>query len=265
MSYEDVEIKTPEYVSLQFQSANIGSRAIALIIDNLIIFAIQFFVLIGAVWAVGGFRSVLTLTNSAFMLIAIVVIIFFIINYGYFILFEYFNTGQTPGKRVVGIRVIQDNGHSITFLTSIIRNLLRLIDSLPTGYLLGIILVFTHPQNKRLGDILAGTIVVHERSSKSRKTKLERHIELRSLPLPNIAIHDIARRSVKAEEWKLLKTYSERFMFVTESERDSLTRQLAEVLLPKFDISPQGKTIVELEDILLSLYLILKEDWDYMN
>ncbi|MFK4996937.1 RDD family protein [Bacillus sp. N9] len=65
------------------------------------------------------------------------------INWGYFIVFEFVSGGRTIGKRVIGIRVIQDNGHSITFLSSLIRNLLRVIDSLPTSYLLGMIMIFS--------------------------------------------------------------------------------------------------------------------------
>lgn len=263
LSYNEVSIKTPEYVSLRFQSANLGSRALAFIIDSLIVAVAQVIVLILAVLSVGGFESFFSMAESGFLILALVIIIFFIINYGYFIFFEYFNTGQTPGKRVVGIRVIQDNGHNITMLSSVIRNLMRIIDSLPSAYFIGIIMVFFHAENKRLGDLVAGTIVVHERPGKRKETKLDKLLRERNLPLPNLTIDELSMRSVGPREWNLLKVYSERFTQVTEEERIRLTRDLAEILLPKFHINPETRTYAQLEDILLSLYVLLREEWDF--
>src|SRR5690625_1803955 len=263
LSYNDVAIKTPEYVSLRFQSANLGSRAVAFIIDNLIVAVAQVIILILAVLAVGGFESFFSMAESGFLILALVIIILFIINYGYYIFFEYFNTGQTPGKRIVGIRVIQDNGHNITMLSSIIRNLMRIIDSLPSAYFIGILMVFFHAENKRLGDLVAGTIVVHERPGKRKETKLDKLLRERNLPLPNLTIDELSMRSVGPREWNLLKVYSERFTQVTEEERIRLTRDLAEILIPKFHINPETRTYAQLEDILLSLYVLLREEWDF--
>jgi len=262
LNHEDISISTPEYVSLRFQSANLGSRAIAFIIDNIIIFIVQFIILILAGYAIGGIEGFFIASDSTLVIIAIVVLIFFVLNFGYYILFEYFNSGQTPGKRMAGIRVIQSNGHSITMLSSVIRNLLRLIDSLPTGYLIGILMIYFHREHKRLGDLVAGTIVVHERPSQKR-TKIGREIARRNLPLPDISLSEATNRSITSKEWNLLKVYSQRFMTLKESERMRLTRDLAEVILPKFEMNPRAKPYVELEDTLLSLYILLKEEWDF--
>src|SRR5690625_2834883 len=134
MSNEQISIKTPEYVSLQFQSANIGSRAVAFIIDTLIILIIQIILFFLGVFVIGGFETFLLMSESNFVIMAIIIIIYFIINYGYYIFFEYYWAGQTPGKRITGIRVIQDSGHNITLLASFIRNFMRLVDRTRTRW-----------------------------------------------------------------------------------------------------------------------------------
>jgi uncharacterized membrane protein SpoIIM required for sporulation/uncharacterized RDD family membrane protein YckC len=82
---------------------------------------------------------------------------------GYFILFEGLRRGQTPGKRAAGIRVVMDTGHAVTFGAATVRNLLRVADFLPPPYLIGLLLTAFHPRGKRLGDLVAGTIVVRDR------------------------------------------------------------------------------------------------------
>ncbi len=136
---------------------------------NIVFFLVLFFILMGE-----PISQILAEISS--LTIGIIIIILFIINWGYFFAFEYFSGGRTLGKKVIGIRVIQDNGHSVTLLSSLIRNLLRIIDSLPASYFLGMMMMFFHSKHKRLGDFVAGTIVVHERKTKSNKklTALEK-------------------------------------------------------------------------------------------
>src|SRR5690554_7293137 len=126
MEEQPFQVKTPEYVSLQFQLANLGSRATASIIDYAIIIIAQILVFLGLAF-LAGFTSEFYFFSSGWI-IAIVFIILFVFNFGYFIILEYFWGGRTIGKRIIGIRVIQENGHNITLLSSIIRNFLRLID-----------------------------------------------------------------------------------------------------------------------------------------
>ncbi len=82
---------------------------------------------------------------------------------GYYVLFEMIWNGQTPGKRAAGLRVLRDDGTPITITESLLRNILRTIDFLPVLYGVGMIFVLTNRQNKRLGDIAAGTVVIKER------------------------------------------------------------------------------------------------------
>jgi uncharacterized RDD family membrane protein YckC len=95
--------------------------------------------------------------------LAFVIFLNFAIFWGYFALFEAYWHGQTPGKRVMKLRVIKDSGRQITLFEALARNLLRVIDYLPSLYLVGVITMLCNKRNQRLGDLVAGTLVVHER------------------------------------------------------------------------------------------------------
>ncbi len=85
--------------------------------------------------------------------------------WGYFALFETFWNGQTPGKKLLKIRVIQQSGRQITFFEAMTRNLLRIMTCCPSIYLVGLIAMLSNHQHQRLGDLAAGTLVVHERQN----------------------------------------------------------------------------------------------------
>lgn len=196
---------------------------------------------------------------------AIMIIVLFVVNWGYFFVCEYFFAGKTIGKRLMGIRVIQENGHSVTLLSSFIRNLLRIVDMLPAAYFLGMIMMFFHSKHKRLGDIVAGTIVVHERKGKrgNKTTPLEKEIQLRELSKDSLNIEEWAIRSLGTKDWKLIKTYSHRLLQLPSMERNQRTKQVAEILLPKIGLETNGKGHQELENILLLLYINLKDEFEY--
>nr|WP_074600045.1 RDD family protein [Sediminibacillus halophilus] len=262
---EQVNIKTPEYVSLQFTTAGLGSRAAALIIDQLILTVVNLLIiLLVFLLDYAQIGNIASLTGSTLPL-AIAIIFVFLLNWGYFFASEFFFGGKTIGKRLMGIRVVQDNGHSITWLSSLIRNLMRIVDMLPASYLLGMLLVFFHPQHKRLGDIVAGTIVVHESKGKNKKQakSIEREIEGRGLSKNDLNLDEWTLRSLGKKEWDLLKTYVTRFHQLPIEERYQLTHQMTAALLPKIGIDKNKKDIRELENILLVLYLILRDEWEF--
>ncbi len=94
--------------------------------------------------------------------VAVAVLLSFAFYSGYFIVFEWVMNGQTPGKRVMGIRVIKDGGYALRFLDSLVRNLLRVVDFLPFGYGVGLATVLLTARSQRLGDLAAGTLLVHQ-------------------------------------------------------------------------------------------------------
>lgn len=265
MNDERVDIKTPEFVSIQFQIAGLGSRSAAFIIDQLLLMVVNILSIIILLFVMDGMSSFSFFMMENTLPIAITVIVLFIVNWGYFFAFEFFSGGRTLGKKLVGIRVIQENGHSITLLSSFIRNFIRMIDSLPTAYFLGIIMIFFHSKHKRLGDIVAGTIVVHERKPKRNKkqTPLEEEIYNRGLSTDDLTIDEWTLKSLGIKEWKLVSTYANRFQHIQLVERNQLTEQIAEVLLPKIGLETAGKKTYYLENTLLVLYLILKDEWEF--
>lgn len=265
MEQDQVGIKTPEYVSLQFKLAGLGSRAAAFLIDsvilgaaNLLLFVIGFIVITGEI-------SLFETSTFGPVFLGILVIIIFAIQWGYFIAFEYFSGGRTIGKKVIGIRVIQDNGHSVTLLSSLIRNLLRIVDYFPVSYLIGMVMIFFHPKHKRVGDVVAGTIVVHERKAKSKKrlSTVDKEIDKRGLAKHDLDIGEWALNALDAKDWKLVKTYSNRLPALSPHERAALTKQTADIIFGKLGMDMDGKGQAELENALLILYLHMKDEWEY--
>src|SRR2546428_3057156 len=156
-------IETPEHLVLELELAGLGSRMAATVCDaGLLVLA---FVLLGVgiqllPTPTGGDAEGPWSTLAAIVLILTVFMLF----WGYFLLFEALNNGRTPGKRLMGIRVVMDTGHPLTFTAADVRNLVRIVDMQPLfTYQVGLGFVLFHPQNKRLGDIVAGTVVVRDR------------------------------------------------------------------------------------------------------
>jgi uncharacterized RDD family membrane protein YckC len=156
-------IDTPEQVGVHYSVAGVGSRFVAVLLDQLIIGAV--YVLLGVLFvvmfaAIGASKKFDSLTM---WFVAVLVFVVFVMTWGYFALFEAYWHGQTPGKRVMQLRVIKDSGRQVTLFEALARNLLRFVDYLPSAYLVGVVTMLCNKRNKRLGDFVAGTIVVHER------------------------------------------------------------------------------------------------------
>lgn len=168
---DQLSIRTPELVAIEFPLAGIGSRFVALLLDYLLQAAtalVLVLVFVLFISGTAGGRSSGGLATSGSNLsekwgIAIAIALPFLFHWGYFTLFEAFWRGQTPGKRIMRIRVIQQTGRPIGLFESMGRNLLRAIDMLPTFYIFGVITMFLTSRQQRLGDLVAGTLVVHER------------------------------------------------------------------------------------------------------
>src|SRR5918996_6122765 len=154
-----LQVETPEHVTLDLEIAGVGSRALAALIDMLILAGSALGTII-VVGIIAGFGVTLGSLGGAVLLL-----VGFAVWNGYFILFEGLRQGQTPGKRFVGIRVVGDTGNAVGLGAAVARNLLRIADFLPPPYLIGALLVALHPRGKRLGDLVAGTVVARDRPS----------------------------------------------------------------------------------------------------
>jgi uncharacterized RDD family membrane protein YckC len=142
------QVETPEGIDLPLRPAGLMSRAIAFAID----LAIRGLVL-GVLFLVLAFFGELGVGLGS--------ILMFVVSWWYMVLFEVLNQGRSPGKQLMKLRVVQDDGRPIGWSASLIRNLLRFVDMLPFGYTFGAVSCLQHPAFKRLGDIAAGTLVVY--------------------------------------------------------------------------------------------------------
>lgn len=146
---------TPEAVVLRHEHAGLGSRFVGLFLDSLIQG-----VVFGAVLLV---VELLELQPDSGIAVAVVIAVLFFLHIGYFAVAEALWEGRTPGKRVVRLRVVRIDGQPLGWTASVIRNVLRLVDSL-FFYAVGVIVMIVSRDDQRLGDLAAGTIVIHEPS-----------------------------------------------------------------------------------------------------
>ncbi|MGH7546815.1 MAG: stage II sporulation protein M [Gemmatimonadales bacterium] len=158
---QHIPIETPEHVAVHLELAGVGSRAAAALLDTLLV-TLALLVLRVLAGALGLGEIGTALEGWA---LAVLILLSFLTFFGYFALFEALNGGRTPGKQALGLRVVMETGHPVTPAAAMVRNLVRLLDCyfplLP--FLPGLVMVFLHRRNQRLGDLAAGTIVVRDR------------------------------------------------------------------------------------------------------
>jgi uncharacterized RDD family membrane protein YckC len=174
---EEYTIDTPENVSFGYEIAGIGSRFLSGLIDTVILLLALLFlnIVLAALmdWvntdqvAAAIIGEEASVTWAGGLILAIYTLLNFVLIWGYFVVFELTWNGQTPGKRWAKLRVVRVNGNPAGFLDVVIRNLVRIVDFLPIGYGLGVVVMFFNQQARRLGDFAAGTIVIKERAGLS--------------------------------------------------------------------------------------------------
>lgn len=147
-------VVTPESVEFEFVLAGLYSRALAWLLDRMIILAVFLALGMSLAWILGGLGQLLSVTT---------LLLYFVLDWGYMVLFESLWAGQTPGKRTLGLRVLQEGGVRVGFEQVLLRNLARVVDGLPVLYGVGGVTTLLNDRHQRLGDLLAGTVVVRER------------------------------------------------------------------------------------------------------
>jgi uncharacterized RDD family membrane protein YckC len=152
--------ETPERVALTLEVAGLGGRALAYLADLLVLFLAWVTALL--LYSVGGDLLSRAQQLSAAAQVAAVVL-FFLTGWGYDVLWETLWRGQTPGKRLLGVRVVRKDGSPVGFVESVVRNAARALE-VPFLYAPGVLSVALTPWHQRLGDLLAGTLVVKDRA-----------------------------------------------------------------------------------------------------
>lgn len=202
-------VETPEGIDLLLYPAGVAPRALAFIIDLLI----RGCILLGA----AVLLSLLGQFGSGLLML-----IYFLVDWWYMVLFEVYNQGRSPGKTMLGLRTVHDDGTPVGWGASLTRNLLRFVDMLPFGYLLGIVSCLSHPAFKRLGDLAAGTLVVYS-------DEPPRHAPLPEGP----AIRSPVILSL--EEQRAVLAFAERQAELSTARR----MELAGILAPTLEVPPE--------------------------
>ena len=198
------QLETPESIDLELRIAGPVVRVLAFAIDLLI-------------------RTVFLIVANMVLVfaekvgIAIMLILAFVVEWFYPVIFEVMRQGQTPGKRTMGILVIHDNGTPISWTSSVIRNLLRFVDFLPIGYVLGLITMVCNRHFKRMGDLAAGTMVIYQRE-KPRQTQIQPATPL----APGYAL--------TLDEQRAFINFAERQSSLTADRQQEIANHLAPVL-----------------------------------
>lgn len=251
-------IETPEQIPLDFLLAGIGSRFLALAVDTIIQTVAVVAVGLLALLVAGGVAA--ARTGGATWVMAALFLAFFLVQFGYFAFFEAIWNGQTPGKRYLHLRVIKDDGRPISTFDALGRNLLRIVDSIPGIYAVAIVTALISSKNKRLGDYVTGTVVVHERPLAGRgemswgdrpkpeaartvvraRSVLNLNADPPPAPPPEPVApaetgYDTARLS--GEELRLMETFLLRRGHLAVDVRVQMARKIVDRIAPKLEIS----------------------------
>ncbi len=235
-----MRVATGESVAFEYELAGLGSRFVAVVADlaiqilATILVALLLFWIGSAIPRLGAFATSLGQNVIYALLIAATFVIFF----GYFIIIEWRWNGSTPGKRLVGIRVVRDGGFPIDFTASIVRNVVRMLEFGFGFYLLSAVSTLLSPSNRRLGDFAAGTIVVRDGGY------------VRAPRLPETGDEDPAFARVSVEERELAYRYVDRKRSFGTKARRALAARLAAPLRPKL-----GERVTAYDDDMLLEYV----------
>jgi uncharacterized RDD family membrane protein YckC len=230
VAIDKLTIDTPEQVHLEFVLAGVGSRFMAAFLDAVIQFVFYLILfLLSLLWASSGFFGL----ERATWWYALVIFAGFCIYWGYYAIFESLWKGQTPGKRWAGIRVIKDSGRPINAFEAIGRNLARAVDVLPAFYGVGVIVMLLNAKHRRLGDYVAGTLVVHESSDR------ESTIFFNTPTRTEFALHQAA--GLTLQEAELIETFLARRLEIPPEVRRFNGQRIADMISARLKIPPESR------------------------
>jgi uncharacterized RDD family membrane protein YckC len=230
VAIDKLTIDTPEQVHLEFVLAGIGSRFMAAFLDMLVE-ALCYLVLFlfSLFWVTAGLFT----GSRSIWWDALAGLVVFCINWGYYAIFEALWKGQTPGKRWAGIRVIKDSGRPINTFEALARNLLRAVDFLPLFYGVGVLTMLLNSKNRRLGDFVAGTLVVHESSDRESK------IFFNTPTKTEFVLHQAS--GLTLQEAELIETFLARRLDLPYDIRRSNSKRIAEMISARLNIPLESR------------------------
>ena len=178
-----IKIETPEGIELGVRIAGPIVRGLAYFIDSLIKFSVYLGLYFIFLFAYAGLSK-----SSIYVVIGIILICVFIIEWFYPVVFEIYRNGATPGKKIMGIKVVCDSGVPVTWSASLTRNIVKAVDMLPFFYFIptcgvGLLFILFGKNFKRIGDVAAGTIVVYSKDKTSSNRIVDAEPSVPNQPL----------------------------------------------------------------------------------
>jgi uncharacterized RDD family membrane protein YckC len=230
----EITVVTPENVPLTFELAGLGTRFGAYLVDLLIQVSVTIMALI-----VFGIVASAGVSASRSIVAAASLVALFLIWFGYFLFFEAVWNGQTPGKKAFGLRVMRDGGYPAEFFAVATRNLIRLADFLPLFYGVGSLALFFSPHYKRLGDMVAGTVVVKEPAARALGSFAAPASSGRPGPVGGGLPEGVADPNVvlTPRELDLLRRFAIRRWEMTPDDSERLAYRLVVPLVPRLGIN----------------------------
>lgn len=233
---DELVIETPERVEIHYVLANVGNRFLAAAIDHLIQVGAGL-----AVFLIAGIMSSWSLLDRIdTWTAALTVLLIFAIYWGYFVFFETIWSGQTPGKRIMRLRVVREDGRPVRFFEVFVRNLLRVaLDLQPfLSYAIGVVSIIFSPRSKRVGDYVAGTVVVKERAIEAPSLdQIIKISELEQQRAERAAPFSADIRSLTERELRAVETFLKRRYELSETNRTELATRIAHPLATKLGIA----------------------------
>jgi len=230
-------VSTPEQVQLNYVLAGLGSRAVAFLLDTLLrgllLMSLFLGVLLLSSWLPRLIPGEALSRLSRTWILALGFLAYGLVELGYFLIFEAFWSGQTPGKRQQRIRVIKTDGQPVGWLESSIRNILRALDMLAGIYPVGLVVMFLSRKNQRLGDYAAGTVVIVERRRSVPSRRAERPPPAR-FRYPEVEAHVYRLRQ---EQYQVLRSFLDRREGMDSSHRREVARTLVRHLMAQWNMS----------------------------
>ncbi len=223
-------VETPENIRFGYDVADIGSRFLALLIDTLIQAVLYVLLGIGMIFLATRLSQIDLPRLVSDALAVLLILVIFMIQFGYFLFFEIILNGQTPGKRLFHLRVIKDNGYPLSPVDAIIRNLVRVIDFFPGAYGIGVVTMFFNKRAKRLGDFAAGTLVVKMRD----EVRLQHLVTTAATAAPSTANANGEVRRLEEDDIALAESFLARRNQMTNPA--PMTLQIAQRLAKKMEL-----------------------------
>lgn len=272
---DDIAILSAENIEFQVETAGLGSRFAAVMIDmtiQLLTFTVITFIsyyIMGGVDLASWSEYIFGVAKALFSIVV------FFLFYAYFFIFEWLWAGQTPGKRWLGLRVIHATGMPATWWPVFVRNLLRIIDFMPFLYGAGSLVAMLNIHNQRIGDQVAGTVVARERRGAEKrplltiseaietflnpqeKTRTEPQLDTALAPVEVAQEFDIdpesaaIRVKLSQEDYELVRDFLARRNQVPEAARKRLAESLATRLAAKLNrpLPPESERELLLEEV----------------